>query len=316
MTRFALAAALLAAPAGAQAACADFQASSAQLDLTYDPYGNAEAERIFTVRIRRIDPSVTSVRLVFADPDPGVEARTLGRGGPADYQISWVQDGGRRVLVAGAEQPNATNGALVGFEPGPAGDIVTQTFRLRIPPGKDVGAGDYYQPLDIRYQCYSGSERLDGPDVQTGSQVAIDLNVLGRISTFIGSAGVRRGQIDFGVVAPGSGRTSGSLVVTAQSTVPYLVEIGTERHGLKRSDTDSYTLPYQLHFSGIPVDEDSRVTCARAPAPGGRQHLLQAEIDPREAARAPAGSYSDVVTLTFGPRLGLSGGEGCTLSSS
>lgn len=308
--------AVLAVPQAAEAACADFQTSAAELNLTYDPFGNAVLDRIFTLRIRRLDPAATSLRLLLADPDPAGGSPRLGPGGPGNYEISWNRDTGRRVLVIGAEQPNATNGALVRFSAGPSGDVVNETFRLRIPAGQSVGAGNYYQALDVRYVCYAGDDALDSPDVQTGAQVAVDLDVAERISTFIGSVGIRRGRIDFGALDIASGPETRSLMVTAQTTLPYEIDVRSERGGLKRGAADSYVLPYRMRLSGIPVASGDRIACGRTEPPAGRVHPLQVEIDPRQAAAAPAGSYSDVVTLTFAPRLGLAGGDGCELIGS
>jgi len=300
----------------AQAACAEFQVSAAELSVDYDPFDAGVLDRIFTLRVRRLDPSATSVRLLLIDPDPAGGGAKLGPDGPANYEILWNSDTGRRVFAVGAEQPNATNGALVPFGAGPSGDLATETFRLRVPAGQGVGAGNYYQPLEVRYVCYSGDDALDSPDVQAGAQLGVNLNVPERISTFIGSQGIRRGRIDFGALdVTGSGETRG-LMVTAQSTIPYEVDVDTDRGGLKRSDGDNYVLPYSMRFSGVPVSDGSRLSCSRTNAPTGRTHPLQVDINPRQAAQAPAGSYSDVITLTFGPRLGLAGGEGCAVAAS
>lgn len=305
--------ALLAAADPVLAGCAEFQTSAADLNLTYDPFGNAVLDRVFTLRVRRLNPAATSVRLILADPDGIGGTPRLGSAGVENYDISWNTDTGRRVLVTGAEQPNATNGALIRFGSGPSGDVVNEAFRIRVPAGQDVAAGDYYQPLDVRYVCYAGDDAIDSPDVQTGAQVAVDLTVPERISTFIGSSGIRRGRIDFGAIDVAAGPQTRGLMVTAQSTVPYEIDVASEWGGLKRSVSDSYVLPYRMRLSGFPIDAGDRLLCTRTDAPTGRTHPLQIEIDPRQAAAAPAGSYSDVVTLTFSPRLGLSGGDGCSM---
>jgi hypothetical protein len=308
---FLAAGATFAVPQAAGAACAEFRTSAADLSLTYDPFGHAVLDRVFTLRVRRLDPAATSVRLLLVDPDSVGGAPRLGSAGPGDYDISWNSDTGRRVLVTGAEQPNATNGALVRFGPGPSGDVVNETFRIRVPAGQSVAAGDYYQPLDVRHICYAGDDALDSPDVQTGAQVAIDLEVPEQIATFIGSVGIRRGQIDFGALDVAGGPQTRGLVVTAQATVPYEVDVHSARGGLKRGASDPYTLAYRMRLSGFLVADGDRIACGRSEAPTGRSHPLQVEIDPRQAMAAPAGSYSDVVTLTFSPRLGLSAGDGC-----
>lgn len=306
--------ALLSAPGVAYAECADFQASSADLRLTYDPYDNGLLDRVFTLRVRRLDPAATAVRILLVDTDPTGGYPTLGVGGPAQYDIRWLQDSGRPVFAAGAEQPNATNGALIAFGSGPSGDAVNETFRIRIPAGQDVAAGGYFQPLEVRYLCYRGGDAAGTPEFQTGGQVAIDLVTPDRISTFIGSAGIRRGQIDFGALDGTTGSGVKSLIVTTQATLPYDIDVRSDRGALKRSDADAYAVGYRMRLSGLAIRNGARVSCARSPAPTGRSHPLQVELSANDLARAPAGNYADTVTLTFSPRLNLSGSSGCALS--
>lgn len=302
------------APQVAAAGCADFQIAGAEMALIYDPYGAAMLDRIFTVRVSRTASDVTAVRFLLADPDPGPAVSRFGPRGPENYDISWNRDAGRDVFVIGAQQPNPTNGALVAFGGRDRNAPANETFRIRVPAGQNVAAGRYFERLEVRYVCYSGRDLLDSPDVQYGSQVALELRVPEHISSFIGSPGNRRGQIDFGAVAPAAGVMVRDVMVTTQATVPYDVDVRSERGGLKRSRNDPFTLPYALRLSGQPVRDRSRMSCDRSDAPNGRSHLLQAEINSADAVQAPAGVYSDTVTLTFSPRLGLAGGAGCSVT--
>lgn len=298
-------------PQAAFATCADFRSSSAELSLDYDPFSPAGIERSFTLRVRRLDPAVTAVRFVVADPGTINRGAALGREGEVRYDIRWARDAGRTVFVSGAEHPNATNGALVEFGRDRTGDAVNESFRIRIPAGQEIGAGDYYQPLELRFVCYAGDREVDR-SIQTGAQVAVNLRVPERIATFIGSPGIRRGQIDFGEIDGTGGNLVRSLAVTAQSTIPYDIRIDTDHGALRRFNRDDFSLPYHLKLSGFPVTDRSRLVCDRTPAPGGRNHNLQVELRGEDLEKAPAGSYSDIITLTFSPRLGLSGGEGCS----
>ncbi len=306
-----IAAAAGAVPQAALASCADFRASSSELSLQYDPFSPAGVERTFTLRTRRLDPDITAVRVVLADPGRIERGAALGRGDAVRYDIRWTRDSGRIVFVSGAEQPNATNGALIQFGPSRSGDSVNETFRIHVPAGQGIGAGDYYQPLELRFICYTGRDEIDR-SIQTGGQVAVNLRVPERISTFVGSPGIRRGRIDFGEIDATGGNQIRGLTVTAQSTIPYDIRVDTERGALKRSDRDDAAVPYGLKLSGFAVSDRSRIVCDRTPAPGGRGHTLQVELNGDDLRKAPAGAYSDIVTLTFAPRLGLSGGEGCS----
>jgi hypothetical protein len=307
--------AVIAAPQIAAAGCADFQIAGSEAALNYDPFGNAVLDRIFTVRVSRNSREATAVRFLLADPDPAGAVSRFGPNGPEGYDVSWNRDSGRDVFVLGAQQPNQTNGALVSLGGRDRHAPANETFRIRVPAGQNVAAGRYLERLEVRYVCYSGQEMLDSPDVQSGSQVALELRVPERISSFIGSPGNRSGQIDFGVIAPGGGAMVRDITVTTKATIPYDIEVDSERGGLKRSRNDAFTLPYALRLSGQPVRDRSRMSCGRTDAPNGRLHPLQVEINPADAAQAPAGSYSDTVTLTFSPRLGMAGGAGCSVTS-
>lgn len=301
----------LALPQVARANCADFRASASELAVDYDPFNPAEVERSFTIHARRLDSRVTSVRVVLANPGAINRGAALGRNNSVRYDIRWVRDTGRNVLVSGAEQPNPTNGAVIEFGSGATGDNVNESFRIQIPAGQGIVAGDYYQPLELRFVCMSGRDEIDR-GTQFGSQVAVDVTVPERIATFVGSAGTQRGRIDFGEVDGSMGNVTRGLTVTAQSTVPYEIRVAEERGTMKRFDADTASLPYALKISGYPVSNQSTIACSQTPAPGGRNHSVQVELAGKDLQRLPAGQYADVVFLTFSPRLGLSGAEGCS----
>lgn len=302
--------AALATPQVAYANCAEFRATASDLNLAYDPFSPAGVDRVFTLRTQRLDPDVTSVRIVIADPASIGRGAAVGRDADLRYDIRWSRDSGRTVFVSGAEQPNATNGALIEFGPGRPGDVINESFRIRISPGQSAGAGDYYQALELRYICYSGREELDR-NIQIGPQVAVNLSVPEKISTFVGSPGIRSGRVDFGDVDASLGDVIRHLSITALSTVPYDIKVDSDRGALKRFDRDDASLPYHLKLSGFPVTDRSGIICERTPAPGGRNHNLRVELKAQDISSAPAGAYGDTVTLTFSPRLGLGGANGC-----
>lgn len=301
----------LAAPQVAAAGCADFQITGTDLSLTYDPFSASPVERSFTLRVRRIDSSATAVRLLLADTDSPAAAPRIGNG-PGGYDIRWNRDTSRQVFVGGAEQPNATNGALVRFGEGPSGDLVTETLRFSLPAGQDAAAGDYYEALEARFVCYSGDQMMGSADSQQGAGLAIDLNVPERISTYVGAAGIRRGEIAFGPLDSAGGVATRGLVVTTQSTVPYDIGVAAKWGRLQRREGDPYGLNYAMRLSGVPVQPGSALSCTRTPAPSGRAHPFQVDLAQDQAAKIPAGGYSDVVTLTFTPRAGLSSPDGCS----
>ena len=291
--------------------CAEFTASSAELRLYYDPYEGASLERTFTLRVRQLDSAVTGVRFLLADPDPEGSRPRLGINGPA-YEMVWARDSGRRIFALGGEQPNNTNGALVRFGSTGSSKVADEVFRVRVPAGEDLAAGNYYQPIDIVYQCFAGDDAVDGARIQSDGRVAVDLVVPERVTSYIGSQGIRRGTLDFGSLVANSNNISRSLSITTQATVPYEVEFSTLHGSLKRSGDDPASIPYRSWFANLPVRDGSRVGCARSSAPRGSVNVLRAEVDGRAAASVPAGTYGEEITITFSPRLGLSGGNGCS----
>ncbi|MBX7483433.1 hypothetical protein [Qipengyuania qiaonensis] len=299
--------------AHAQGQCAEFSATAADLRVTYDPFLPAMVDRSFNIQVRRVDPKVSAVRILLADPDPAGPDPLMGLNGVSRYDVVWSRDPSRHVFAIGPEQPNATNGALIGFSSRGGQTVQNESFRLRIPAGQDVGAGNYYQSLEVRYQCLMGDAEVGTPGFQSGAQLAIDLHVPEQISTFIGSAGLQRGRLDFGVVPETGGAVSRSLSITAQSTLPYDIDIRSENGALRRYAEDDRKLDYSLWLSGVPVKTGARLACSRGTAPAGQAHLLRAEIAAEQVKTAAAGTYSDVVTLTFSPRLGLPGGQGCSI---
>lgn len=300
----------LAMPQAANA-CASFQVSGSDLTVSYDPFGVSSIERIFTLRVQRQDSSATAVRFILVDPDASGGVTRVGQG-PEGYNVVSVRDPSRPLLFRGAEQPNAANGLLTSFSQGPGGDIATETLRLSIPAGRATPAGDFYEPIEVRFACETSDGAISSPDYQLGAQVAVDLRVPQKISTFIGAPGGRRGQINFGRLTPGGGIVQRDIVVTAQSTVAYSVELEAQRGRLQRSDDDEYGIDYQLRLSGVPVGPGGEMVCQRTPAPAGRLHDLEVQLSQAQVGRVPAGSYSDTITMSFTPRMGLSGAVGCS----
>lgn len=307
-----LSACVLAAAPSAVRACAAFQVSGSDLSLRYDPFNPSPVERTFTLRIQRLDASAAAVRFILVDADTAGGARRIGSG-PDGYEIRSVRDASRPLFFSGAEQPNAANGLVTPFA-GAGAQVATEVLRLSIPAGRSTAAGDYFEPLEVRYSCQDAEGRFGPAEFQQGVQVGIDLRVAESLSTFIGSPGVRRGQIAFGRLAPGQGSVTRNLAITTQSTVPYDLEIKRRFGRLQRREDDEYGLDYALRLEGRPVSDGAVVACSRTPVPAGRSHELEVSLDQARAAQVPAGSYGDTVTLNFTPRVGLSGAEGCLIA--
>lgn len=105
---------------------------------------------------------------------------------------------------------------------------------------------------------------MGSADFQQGAGLAVDLNVPERISTYVGAAGVRRGEIAFGALDPTGGGVTRDLVVTTQSTVPYDIDVAAHWGRLQRREGDPYGLNYGMRLSGVTVEPGSKLSCANA----------------------------------------------------
>ena len=293
--------------------CVQVQIDSGSLNLRYDPFSPAALQQTFTLRVRRSSPSIRAANIVLVDTDSMGSHHQLGQG-PAGYTITQHEGNIRAVLVSGAEQPNRTNGIAINFANGAQNDVETVSLTFALPAGQDVGAGQFTEDLEARFFCVLANRDTTPIESQTNRGLRLDLSVPEKISTYIGSAGTRRGQINLGALDTRS-PTVRPLSVTAQSTVAYDMRMEKTRGQLRRRDDDNYGIPYAVTLDNRPVSDGSVMGCSRTPVPAGRTHTLQVAVQPQDVRVVPAGSYSDVVTLTFVPRSGLAGSATCSLSS-
>ena len=293
--------------------CVQVQIDGGGLNLRYDPFSPATLQQTFTLRVQRTSPNVRSANIVLVDTDSMGSTHQLGHG-PSGYSISQHEGNMRPVLVSGAEQPHRTNGVAINFTNGAQNNVATVNLTFTLPAGRDVSAGDFAENLEARFFCVLANRDITPIESQINQGLRLDLSVPEKISTYIGSAGTRRGQINLGTLDTRS-PTVRPLSITAQTTVPYDMRIEKTRGQLRRRDDDSYGIPYAMTLDNRVVDNGSAMACSRTPVPAGRTHTLQVAVQPQDVRVVPAGSYSDVVTLTFVPRSGLSGSGTCALAN-
>ena len=297
--------AALASPAMAVSSrCADFKILGNQGDDKYDPFSAQDLRKNFQVKVERLDSAVTSVQFLLVDGTMAQAGPRVGTAGPEVYDIEWTQDRSRQVFVSGAQLITQLNGARVEFGRGRNAVANTQ-FQLYVPRGQVAAAGLQSEPLIVRYQCFSGSDRVGGENEQLTGEMAIELRVPRFVSAFIGGAGQRRGEIDFGRIGPDTATLRKAVSVTALSTVPYEVSFETENDGmLKRRARDDAGIGYDMRFAGVDVAPGETLVCPVTPAPLGKIDEFAVTLDRNAIASLPAGDYSDVITLTFEPRDG------------
>lgn len=284
-------------PAFAAGPCAEFTLVGDGMDVELDAFNPVTVEnKAFLLRVRRLDPSVTSVNFMFVDPSPVGSLPGIGVGGPADYSITLPTNPGRPVLALNTAVLSTTNGALANFSRRDDTDLVA--FRLAIRPDNAGFPVDATQPLTLAYQCFSGSTAVDTQQSQNDGRVAINLfydkGVAARVE---GSSLARLGLINLGSFDPGD-QLEGSARLTAQTLSPYRIEVSTDnRRNLESRDGSK--LPYDIMVDGSPLGARSKITCPATPAPTGREHKLDVQVDTTRAATMRAGSFADVITVTF-----------------
>lgn len=292
--------------------CVQVQIDGGSLNLNYDPFSPATLQQTFTLRVRRSSPNVRAANIVLVDTDSMGSNHQLGQG-PTGYSITQNEGNLRAVLVRGAEQPHRTNGVAINFANGAQNDVEAISLTFTLPAGRDVGAGHFTENLEARFFCVLAN-RDTTPIESQMNNLRLDLTVPEKISTYIGSAGTRRGQINLGTLDSHS-QTVRPLAITTQSTVAYDMRMEKTWGQLRRRDNDTYGIPYATTLDSRPINDGSVMACARTPVPAGRSHTLQVTVQPEDVRLVPAGNYSDVVTLTFLPRSGLSGASNCSLSN-
>lgn len=300
---------ILAPSAFAQPMCAQFEIIGNGASGEYNPYDSANTVDTFDIRITRNIDGVNAVRFLLLDNSRRQDGPGIGTAGPADYDIVWLDDPSKIVFSANNAILTPTNGATVAL-PGRQGRAVTR-FRLRIPRGQPASAGRHIENLTIRYECLSGVASFTTTATEQIANVPIEVTVPSYVAAYIGSVGQTRGAIDFGPISTDSGPLSGSVAVTALSTVPYAVTFDSEREGrLRRRPNDSDGIAYDMSYAGNRVEDGERMICPATPAPIGQAEMFEVRLRRNSLRDLPAGDYSDTVTLTFAPRDG-SGVSAC-----
>ena len=306
-TRAFVGAAALLLPAPSYA-CADFSVVGNAVDLPYNPFDAANFSDNFTIKINPAPgTTATSIRFLLIDTTPRGGLPRLGEDGPAAYDVVWQSDPSRTVFTLGSDSLNDLNGAVVEINSRRA---VQTTFRLSIPRGQTALAGRQAEEFAIRYQCYAGRERLGTESEQPASNRTEYALRVPRLLTAFLSGQQTRGLIDFGTINALSSLTR-SIIVSAQSTLPYSVEVASENGGAVISASGG-RINYGLKLSGAQVTGGSTVTCPVTPAPSGYNGALEVALSRHDVASQPAGAYADTISLTFKADESF-GGPQCTV---
>jgi spore coat protein U-like protein len=290
-----------AVPAAAQTQCAQFELIGNGAHTDYQPFDSSPTVETFDLRVRRLADGISGVRFLLVDRTPQPTGLQIGATGPLNYNITWLQDNTRRVLVVGNEQPQPMTGANLTF-PGRSGVQITR-FLLTVPAGQQAPAQIHREDLVVRYQCLGSNGSPIGATQEQPAAVEIALTVPRYVAAYIGSVGQTRGTISFGDVSTPSASLTRAVGVTALSTLPYAIKFNSENEALlKRRRGDRVGIGYGMRYAGVPVLDGETLICPITPAPMGRGEQFEVALDRTSISRLPAGDYSDTVTLTFTPR--------------
>jgi spore coat protein U-like protein len=308
-----LAACAFASPAMAQSQCAEFEMIGNGTSAVYQPFDPGPMVETFQVRARRLADGISGVRFLLVDRTPQPTGPQIGATGPLDYDITWLENSTRRVLVVGNEQPQPMTGADLDF-PGRSGVQVTR-FSLTVPAGQQAPAQIHRENLIVRYQCLGANGNPVGATQEQPATLEIALAVPRYVAAYIGSMGQTRGTISFGDVNAPSASLTRAIGITALSTLPYAIAFDSENAlMLKRQRNDVSGIGYAMRYAGVPVLDGETLVCPTTPAPMGRGEQFEVALDRSTVARLPAGAYADTVTLTFTPRDAI-GVTACTVTS-
>lgn len=301
----------LAAPAWAAAnQCAQFETVVRGGVTNYQPFDPAPTIDTFDLRAR-LASGVASVRFLLVDNSPRGGGPAIGDAGPVMYDLIWLADTSRRVLVQGQEQPVTMTGATIAPK-GNSGQG-TALFQIAIPAGQEAIARRHQENLTVRYQCLDDAGQALGPVQEQYVGVNLAVVVPAYAAAYIGSQGQTRGAIDFGDLGTGDADVTRSIGVTALSTTPYEIHVVAERNSRLTGPGGGAEIPYRMSYGGEEVESSGRVVCPMTRAPMGTVEQFAVTLDGKAVATQPAGTYRGTVILTVTPR-DLVAQAGCRLT--
>ena len=296
-------------PAAVQArGCADFDIQESQTDDTYNPFNPSDFSRNFTITVRKLSNDADNVRFILIDEDPRGNSLGFDDAGPADYDVQWLQDRSRRILSSGHQMIDRTNSVGLAL-PSAQGRTVNTNFQLLVRRGQVSQPGDHRQDLVVRFACFRGNDQVGAEFEQSDQRVRLQLSTRRFVSAYVGGFGQSLGRIDFGEISPTSGPLVRSITVTALGTSAYDVKVESENGGKIVRDSSgldegrrSNAINYAMRFAGQPVRSGQKLACPAPAVPIGSNSELELGLKQDEAGSVPAGTYRDIITLTFQPR--------------
>lgn len=291
----------LAGPAyAAVGQCARFETVGQGATTDYQPFDSSPTVGTFDLRAQ-LASEVASVRFLLVDGTPRSGGPAIGDSGPINYDIIWMTDTSKRMLVQGQEQPIAMAGAVISPK-GKSGQGTT-SFQLVIPAGQEAIARRHQENLTVRFQCLDANEQPLGPVQEQYIGVNLAVTVPAYAAAYIGSVGQTRGTIDFGQLGGGDADVTRAIGITALSTTPYEIRVVAEQNSrLLNPGNGGAAIPFKMNYGGQDVASTGRVLCPMTRAPMGTTEQFAVTLDGKAVATQPAGTYRGTVIVTITPR--------------
>lgn len=281
--------------------CVQFETVGKGATTDYQPFDPAPTVDSFELRARSVNDSVASVRFLLVDTAPHNSGPGIGTAGPDNYDVIWLTDSSKRVLVQGQEQPVAMAGAVIAL--GNRSGQGTTQFQLSIPAGQEAIARRHQENLTVRYQCLDENGLPLGPVQEQYTGVDLAVTVPAYAAAFVGSIGQTTGMIDFGELGTSDSDVTKSIGIVALSTTPYEITVVSESNSrLISPGNGSAAIPYKMAYAGQEVASGGRVICPMTRAPMGTTEQFSVTLDGKAVATQPAGTYHGAVILTVTPR--------------
>lgn len=257
----------------------------------YDINSQVRHQERFEFQVRHRGAACRYVLLLTSSNNP-VQPSLQGGVGRLTYEIK--ADGGGHNLLTPNDEGDASRSLRGVFRPGQNADAFS--LFLEVAPGQGVRAGSYDDLVVMRLFAEVDGELI----LQEERGFVVGLHVPAMVRAAIGSAagggrGATSTTIDLGQLKPGLRR---DLDFSLQTNTDVTVSFTSANGGALKHALSTVRIPYVVRFNGRRVATDGSDQTALTPDQGATSRAFHVEVGD-EAARGPAGEYTDVLQVTI-----------------
>lgn len=176
------------------------------------------------------------------------------------------------------------------------------TLRLSIQAGQTVPAGDYSERVAVQlFEQRGGGRLVDEQGVSLGARVDSRAEInLARQPGLGFDAGRSYDVVDFEELETGETR---AIVLRVRANAGYRLTLTSEHAGalVREGPGASARIPYGARLDGRDVDMAAPALIVRDPLQAGASEELIFDVTIGEVGAAPAGQYSDMITVFVEP---------------